>query len=747
MKNLVYTLLALLILAGCNKEEQPLKEIQKGAPVFTSSFEEYDLDEKTKTYVDANVKLLWHEADEISIFTTTKMFKYLFDGKTGDNNGAFNRVGPNDQFVTGNSISANYAVYPYSSENAMSNDEVISLTLPATQQYAQNSFGRGANTMVAVTSGLNDYFLPFKNIGGYLLLKLYAEDVTVKSIYLTGNNGEKLAGDATVTAQYGKSPVIEMAGTATETIALDCGEGVKLGTSKEDPTLFWFVVPPTTFAKGITVIITDINGCTMTKSSTKVLPIERNQVNTMQAVEVATESVPSNQIWYTTTDEEVVELGNTEGFGASLTSNVYEYGKGVLSFSSSITAIPEGAFEDCAALSSVTIPQGVTDINNYAFKNCTNLESVKIGEKESAVALNLNTRSSDLIHASNTQSKASVIGEGAFWGCSSLTEIDIPKDATSIGASAFSGCSSLASIEIPSSVTTIEAEAFSDCSSLTSITIPENVETLGNGTFFGCTGLTDIYYMPETPPASGSSVFDSSTSNLTIHVPEASVDAYREEPALNEFKDAIVGDADKVPSNEIWYTTLSNSTVTPNNSDAFGASIISNTYADGKGILVFDAPVTAIGDGAFSRNTDLATIELPESATSIGIAFNQCSNLVSVKMSEKLTSIGDYAFQRCSSLDTLYIPESVVEFGECAFNQSYNIKFAGNLASSDGKCLIKNGVLVAFSPGTTSTDTLSYSIPEGITSIGIEAFSNVQSLSSVTVPEGVTEIGGYAFAS
>ena len=135
----------------------------------------------------------------------------------------------------------------------ISQSGVITATLPAEQSYAENSFGQGDNAMVAVTKNTDDTFLKFKNVGGYLELWLYGEDVTVKSITLTGNNEEKLSGTATITSTYGSEPTISMANNATPTITLNCGEGVKIGTSAETATAFWLVVPPTTFESGFTI--------------------------------------------------------------------------------------------------------------------------------------------------------------------------------------------------------------------------------------------------------------------------------------------------------------------------------------------------------------------------------------------------------------------------------------------------------------------------------------------------------------
>ena len=147
--------------------------------------------------------------------------------------------------------------------------------------------GRGV-TMVAVTENTDDTFLKFQNVGGYLKLQLYGDDMTVKSITLTGNKNEKLAGAATITAVYGQDPTISMANDATNSITLDCGEGVKIGASAETATAFWIVVPPTTFENGFEVTITDVNDNGMTKSTSNEISIVRNTIKPMEAFEVKT---------------------------------------------------------------------------------------------------------------------------------------------------------------------------------------------------------------------------------------------------------------------------------------------------------------------------------------------------------------------------------------------------------------------------------------------------------------------------
>ena len=79
-----------------------------------------------------------------------------------------------------------------------------------------------------------------------------------------------------------------------------------------------------------------------------------------------------------------------------------------------------------------------------------------------------------------------VIGDGAFWWCESLTNINIPNSVTNIGDNAFSECSSLTNINIPNSVTNIGDSAFNGCSSLTNINIPNSVTNIGDNAFSEC---------------------------------------------------------------------------------------------------------------------------------------------------------------------------------------------------------------------------------------------------------------------
>lgn len=284
---------ATLLLAGCSIYE--LGNSQKNTVYFPKFYASFDdtADETTKTYVDDKMKLRWTKNDRLSIFVgNTYNHEYRYDGETGANNGSFSAVS-DPGFVAGERLGAYYAVYPYNVSHEMDPDYGLSVVLPFVQKFARNSFGLGANTMIAATENIEDNLLQFKNLCGYVVVKLYGEG-TVTSLKLEGNNGEKISGMASVHAAYGTLPSVTMSEEATTSITLDCGDGVNLGTTAETATEFWFCVPPVTFSKGFTVTATKADGWQMVKSTSSSREVVRNTKNALTPIETLFDIEPQD---------------------------------------------------------------------------------------------------------------------------------------------------------------------------------------------------------------------------------------------------------------------------------------------------------------------------------------------------------------------------------------------------------------------------------------------------------------------
>ncbi len=226
--------------------------------------------------------------------------------------------------------------------------------------------------------------------------------------------------------------------------------------------------------------------------------------------------------------------------------------------------------------------------------------------------------------------KVTSIGNRAFWGCSGLTNIEIPNSVTSIGDYAFYGCSSLTSIEMPNSVTSIGREAFWGCSGLTSIEIPNSVTSIGYEAFWGCSNLKIV--------------INDSNLNITKGSTDFGYIAYYADRVLSgDYVDGFIFDGED--GDYILTDYLGNETnlVLPDN-------YMEQSYH--------------IGYAAFRGCSGLTSIEMPNSVTSIGYAaFRGCSGLTSIEIPNSVTSIGDYAFYECSGLKSMTIGTGVLSIG------------------------------------------------------------------------------------
>ena len=236
-------------------------------------------------------------------------------------------------------------------------------------------------------------------------------------------------------------------------------------------------------------------------------------------------------------------------------------------------------------LTNYTIRQGTRCIGYKAFYYCSSLQSVSIPKSVTSIGDDAFHDCSSLQSVTIPDSVKS-IGRSVFRACISLQSVSIPKSVTSIGYRAFYYCPSLQSVTIPDSVTSIGDDAFNDCKSLQSVTIPDSVTSIGDGAFADCSSLQSVT-IPDSVKSIGRSVFRACISLQSVNIPDS---------------------------------------------------------------------VTSIGYSAFSWCLSLQSITIPDSVTSIGFgAFEDCSSLQSVTIPDSVISIGYSAFDNCSSLHSVFI--------------------------------------------------------------------------------------------
>ena len=363
------------------------------------------------------------------------------------------------------------------------------------------------------------------------------------------------------------------------------------------------------------------------------------------------------------------------------------------------------AFENCAGLTGVVIPEGITEIGDFAFSNCPSLENILVSaDNPSYVSINNCCLSKDLrklifgCRSSIIPEGISMIEESAFEGCVGQTSIVMPEGVKEIGRDAFSGCTGLTNIVIPDSVTEINGGAFFGCTSLSSIVIPKGVTEIGESAFGGCVGLTSVV-MPKSVTKIGWGAFKDCTSLTSIVIPKGIT--------------------------EIGESAFSGCTGLTGVVIPEGVTEISmNVFRDCTGLtgVVIPEGVKEIGYGAFSGCTGLTNIVIPNSVTVImSSAFSGCTGLTGIVIPEGVTEIDCGAFGGCTNLTTISVSVD---------NPSY--------VSINNCCLSKDLRRLIF--GCRSSI-----IPDGVSMIEWDAFRDCAGLTSIRIPDSVTAIGVSAF--
>ena len=161
-------------------------------------------------------------------------------------------------------------------------------------------------------------------------------------------------------------------------------------------------------------------------------------------------------------------------------------------------------------------------------------------------------------------------------------------------------------------------------------------------------------------------------------------------------------------------------------------------------------PVKTIQRLAFSGCESLTSVVIGNNVTNIGDdAFRDCTNLASVVIGNNVTNIPNRAFAHCTSLMNITIPASVTSIGNWPFIGCDNLtSISVDINNSmykdiDGNLYNKSGTrFIEYASGKTA---LSFTIPDGVTSIAKWAFAYCTCLRSVVIPVGVTSISDEMF--
>lgn len=398
--------------------------------------------------------------------------------------------------------------------------------------------------------------------------------------------------------------------------------------------------------------------------------------------------------------------------------------------------IPENAFKGLDCLESIFIPKEIVKINGAL--GCGNLNSISVSTEntkyKSAGNCLIDIESKTLISGCNSSvipndGSVTKIGGSAFYGCSKIQHLDIPDTIRSIGYYAFQNCSNLETVSLPGSssgYTRIGNRTFYGCQGLKRIIIPEQITEIGQYAFYSCTNLNYIS-IPKNVKKILEFSFSGCNKLYTV--------VYT--GSLSEWCSIYFADASVCPLRCAKSFIVNNKVL---------EEITQNNLSD----------ITTICRFAFVGYSNLKKVDLCNSIQVIGdYAFSSCNNLTDVTLPNSVTTIGKAAFASCSSLLDITIPDSVTSIVSNAFSftpttvfysgsatgspwsaQNHYNYYEGDIAFSDS-----NKTRIAY----CKKSAVSVKLSDNVVSIADEAFADCTFLDITTIPDGVNTIGFNAF--
>ena len=345
------------------------------------------------------------------------------------------------------------------------------------------------------------------------------------------------------------------------------------------------------------------------------------------------EKPKEEEVWSTEVTKEDLENAVEDEFGVKYSKDwkrLLKAPSGLkdeYSIRKGVKVIGNRTFKGCDSLTSINLPDSVTNIGDYALMGCKSLTNINIPNSVTNIGHAAFAFCRSLTNI-NIPNNVTNIGEGAFYFCKSLTNINIPNNVTNIGDKTFHNCCSLTNINIPSGVTNIGVYAFANCLLLTSINIPDGVTNIGHAAFGRCKSLTSINIPSSVVNINGNPFCG---WNGELHN-ESKNFIYENYVLFNKDKTTLIAYRNK----ETSYTI-------PNN-------------------------VINIEDYAFCECEYLTNINIPNSVTNIGnMAFSWCKSLTSINIPNSVTYIGNCAFCKCSSLPSKIKSDIINRFGKEVF--------------------------------------------------------------------------------
>lgn len=436
-------------------------------------------------------------------------------------------------------------------------------------------------------------------------------------------------------------------------------------------------------------------------------------------------------------------------------------------------ALPEGmervdqyAFNE-SGISSITFSDTVSSVGMLAFGDCHNLRKINWPDRPANAPLSL--------------------GMMAFTDCDNLTEVTLPRllylpitEQDFGGDNVFYDCDNLRAVTVEEGAQFIPERCFRDCDALETVVLPASLDTIYEQAFYSCPSLTDIALSAATGLTTIGELAFCRAAMATVALP-ASVRAIgREAFSINKNLTAITvaaGNAGGYYAQDgVLYQAI-NSEIhlvcypAGHAGDVFGIpdgvthiDRGSCSFAEALTAVTFPGTLQTIGDYAFSHCISLKTAQVGAGVTQGKGIFDGCYHLDTITIPEGTTVLGGGGFEGFPSLSkvtSLTIPATVTDIRNSSVKQNDEYVVGSpfqdltqlaeiKLEAGNPHFVVEDGVLftadmttlISYPPARAGE---SYTVPNGVTTIALNAFLNVSHLQEVTIPATVENIGMSAF--
>ena len=414
---------------------------------------------------------------------------------------------------------------------------------------------------------------------------------------------------------------------------------------------------------------------------------------------------------------------------------------------SNVEYIGYGAFQG-TSIQSVTIPASVKEIgsNPYtfgqwgAFAYCESLKTVTF-KSTKLRHIPIMCFMGTAITSITIPDGVTHVDLGAFSGCTSLTKVTFPSTLHYIGYSAFNNCSALTSITIPSGCHIIDAYAFYNCINLSSVTLPSSLVSIGVKAFHETKMHTNF----------------KESSNTTYSVNKCLLfgqQATKQQGNYLETIDfkTIPSGTVLIAGEALEYLTGSPSMpstvkyigaqpklryLNASNGIYYVGDCLIRATSDASATVNVKSGTRVIADRAFSAASNVTTISLPSSVKYVGVGSVMGKT---VNIPNSLISAGDSAFLS-SKFSINALPTSLTYIGDAAFdgNNSYTVNGTINNISITSSITYWGENAFAF------CGISDISIASGFTYIPKSAFNCADGIRTISLPQTITAIGDSAF--